>query len=387
MLKWVYDAHHYFNHSSEEPLSSEQKDGFLKHMARSHEVWQVKQADEALCLHRYYIDRQEQFLSEPGHSLDWTALREKMIEALRLRHRSRSTEKSYLSWLSQFGRYVEHRDPAVLGSEELQRFLSHLAVDRNVSSATQNQALNALVFLYRHVLDVDLTGQIDSVRARVNRRLPVVLSLSEIQQILKGLDGVHRLMAQMIYGGGLRLMECLRLRIKDIDFDRQIVTVRSGKGDKDRRTLLAETVKDDLCLHLDEVRAMFDIDRRQGVAGVFMPMALDRKYPQAGKEWPWFWLFPSRSLSIDPVSGVTRRHHIHPQTLQNAFHDSLRQTAIPKAASIHTLRHSFATHLLEKGTDIRTVQELLGHRNLQTTMIYTHVASRNILGVRSPLDS
>ena len=224
------------------------------------------------------------------------------------------------------------------------------------------------------------------MRARVKKRLPVVLSKAEIQPIFDRLSGMNKLMAMLIYGCGLRLMECLRLRIKDIDLERNLVNVRSGKGDKDRMTLLPNLIRDDLIRHIESVRDLFDSDRRQRLDGVFMPNALNRKYPNAGKEWPWFWLFPSKSLSVDPLTLSTRRHHLYPLTFQKAFKEALRKTTVAKAASVHTLRHSFATHLLEKGTDIRTVQELLGHRNLQTTMIYTHVASRNILGVRSPLD-
>ncbi len=386
MIKWVNDCYHFLNRAMDELLNADEKKQFLHHLAKNHEDWQVKQSDNALRLYHYYLAKHAHGALEPFLPEAWIKIREKMIEALRLRHRSISTEKSYLVWLTQFAFFVNHRDPALLRAEELQTFLSHLAVERTVSAATQNQALNALVFLYRHVLGCDLSGQLESVRARVKKRLPVVLSRSEVQQILGHLSGVNRLMAMMIYGGGLRLMECIRLRVKDIDFERNMITVRSGKGDKDRFTLLPDLVKDDLIGHMDALRPLYEEDRLKKIEGVFLPNALSRKYPNAGKEYLWFWLFPSRSLSIDPRSSALRRHHLHPLTLQRAFKEALGKTAISKNASVHTLRHSFATHLIEKGTDVRSVQELLGHHNLQTTMIYTHVAQKNILGVKSPLD-
>lgn len=213
-----------------------------------------------------------------------------------------------------------------------------------------------------------------------------MLTLKEIEQILDYLEGVQRLMAMLIYGCGLRLQECLRLRMKDVDLEQNMVIVRSGKGDKDRRTVLPETLKDDLKRHIAEVRSLYDKDRKDNISGVWLPGALEKKYPNAGKEWAWFWIFPSKSLSVDPHTLLVRRHHIHPVSLQKAFHDALGKTGIAKQVSVHTLRHSFATHLLENGYDIRTIQELLGHANLQTTMIYAHVTSKNILGVRSPLD-
>lgn len=208
----------------------------------------------------------------------------------------------------------------------------------------------------------------------------------EVHAIFDELSGTHRLMAMLIYGCGLRLSECLNMRIKDIDLEQSIVIVRAGKGDKDRRTILPESIKDDLIRHISNVRALYEQDRKEDINGVYLPGALERKYLNAGKEWRWFWLFPSKSLSVDPCEYTVRRHHMHPASLQKAFKTAVAKADITKQASVHTLRHSFATHLLEKGYDIRTIQELLGHRNLQTTMIYTHVASKNILGVKSPLD-
>lgn len=357
-------------------------------MAKRHEDWQVRQADTALRLYDYFLSKATLPKSEElsSHEERWKSLEEKMRDSLRLRHRSLSTEKTYLIWLRSFRRFVGEKQPHELGGRDLQDFLSHLAVERKVSPSTQNQALNAIVFLYRHVLDKNIDQELSAVRAKQRRHLPVVLTIREIQSIFDQLSGTSKLMAMVIYGGGLRLLECLQLRIKDIDIEQNMVIIRSGKGDKDRRTVLPETLKDDLIRHLSEVRSVYDQDRRDKVEGVWLPGALEKKYPNAGKKWGWFWLFPSKSLSVDPRSPVVRRHHMHPASLQKAFKVAVGKAGITKQASVHTLRHSFATHLLENGYDIRTIQELLGHRNLQTTMIYTHVASKNILGVRSPLD-
>jgi integron integrase len=259
-------------------------------------------------------------------------------------------------------------------------------VEKKVSASTQNQALNAIVFLYRYVLDKNIDGEISAVRARQSKRFPVVLTTDEVHEIFNRMSGVHWLMANLIYGCGLRLKECLALRVKDIDLQQNIIIVRGGKGDKDRRTMLPEVLKDDILKHTSEARKVYDRDRLESQNGVYLPHALDKKYPNAGKEWAWFWLFPAQSVSIDPQTLIVRRHHMHPSSLQRAFKTAVTMAGIPKQASVHTLRHSFATHLLENGYDIRTIQELLGHSNLQTTMIYTHVATKNILGVRSPLD-
>jgi integron integrase len=289
--------------------------------------------------------------------------------------------------MRSFQSFINPKEPVKLDGRDLQDFLSYLAVERKVSASTQNQALNAIVFLYRHVLEKEIgEKELNAVRARYKRRLPVVLTLKEALAIFDHLSGVQRIMAMLTYGCGLRLQECLSLRIKDIDLEQNIVIVRSGKGDKDRRTILPESLKDDLIAQISEVRSLYDRDREKGINGVYLPGALERKYPNAGKEWAWFWLFPSQLLSVDPRTHTVRRHHMHPASLQKAFKAAVAKSGITKQASVHTLRHSFATHLLENGYDIRTIQELLGHTNLQTTMIYTHVASKNILGVQSPLD-
>jgi integron integrase len=309
-----------------------------------------------------------------------------MRESLRLRHRSYSTEKTYITWLRSFRNFIKDRIPEQISERDLQDFLSSLAVEKRISPSTQNQVLNAIVFFFRHVLEKNIDGEISAVRARRRRHLPVVLTVKEIQNIFDRMLGTPKLMAMIIYGCGLRLQECLNLRIKDIDFEQNIVIVRSGKGDKDRRTVLPESLKDLLIEHCAAVRLVYEKDREKNLPGVFLPGAFEKKYPNAGKELAWFWLFPSQSLSVDPHTHTIRRHHMNPASLQKAFKAAVMQAGVTKQASVHTLRHSFATHLLETGYDIRTIQELLGHTNLQTTMIYTHVATKNILGVRSPLD-
>ncbi len=386
-LKWVADCYSFLDVPDSARIDSDRKKQFLTHMAKTHEDWQVKQADAALRLYQYFLaqfDKGSQ--QEGGAAPEWHGIEEKMRKALRLRHRSYSTEKTYITWLRSFRQFIQDRIPAQISSRQLQDFLSYIAVEKRVSASTQNQALNALVFLFRHVLEKDIAGDLSAIRARRRRHLPVVLTAKEIQSIFDHMSGTPKLMAMIIYGCGLRLQECLTLRIKDVDLEQNIIIVRSGKGDKDRRTVLPESLKDQLIEHCAAVRSLYDKDRDNKLPGVFLPGALEKKYPHAGKEWGWFWLFPSQSLSVDPRTHVIRRHHMHPASLQKAFKSAVIQAGIEKQASVHTLRHSFATHLLENGYDIRTIQELLGHTNLQTTMIYTHVATKNILGVRSPLD-
>lgn len=387
-LKWVSECYTFLNESPSSRINGDQRKQFLEYMSKRQEDWQVKQADTALRLYDCFLSREIKANAERGPVADgdWRALEEKMREMLRLRQRSLNTEKTYLSWVRSFRVFVQEKEPSGLEGRDLQDFLSRLAVEKKVSPSTQNQALNAVVFFYRHVLEKNIENELSAVRARQRRHLPVVLTVREVQTIFDHLTGTSKLMAMLIYGCGLRLHECLRLRIKDIDLEQNTVIVRSGKGDQDRCTVLPETLKDDLIRHIAEVRSLYDQDRKQDLNGVWLPEALDKKYPNAGKEWGWFWLFPSKSLSVDPHSLSVRRHHVHPASLQKALKVALGKASIAKQASVHTLRHSFATHLLENGYDIRTIQELLGHRNLQTTMIYTHVASKNILGVRSPLD-
>ena len=305
---------------------------------------------------------------------------------IRRRRLSRRTETAYLGWIRRFIAFHGRRHPRELNAEEVAQFLTHLAVEGHVAASTQNQALAALLFLYRQVLEAPLGPLPPAVRSKRPLRLPLVLSRQEIQSALGRMDGQPRLVAQLLYGSGLRLLEALRLRVKDIDFDRREILVRSGKGDKDRRTMLASSAAHELREHLQLVQDLFDKDRAEGIAGVAMPSALERKYPAASITWGWQWLFPGAALSIDPQDGVRRRPHLHESRVPRAVRQAVKQSSIPKPASCHTLRHSFATHLLESGYDIRTVQELLGHKEVSTTMIYTHVLNRGGLGVRSPAD-
>jgi len=273
-----------------------------------------------------------------------------------------------------------------MGEHEITQFLSALAVDGHVSASTQNQALCALLFLYRHVLDQNVGWLDDVVRAKRPQRLPVVLTRHEVKALLGALEGVHWLMASLLYGAGLRLLECLRLRVKDIDFSTNQLVVREGKGNKDRVTVLPTSVKAPFAAHLVSVRALHQRDLEHGFGRVYLPDALHQKYPNADREWGWQWVFPASQLSVDPRSGERRRHHVHESVLQKAVRAAARQAGIVKPVGCHTLRHSFATHLLEGGYDIRTIQELLGHRDVSTTMIYTHVLNRGGKGVASPAD-
>jgi integron integrase len=307
-------------------------------------------------------------------------------EAIRRRNYSRRTEQSYWYWIRWFIRHNGLRHPAELGEAEVEAFLSWLATERNVAAATQNQALSALLFLYKDLLGKELPWFKGLVRAKRPVRIPTVLSRAEVQRLLAQLDGVKWLMASLLYGAGLRQIECLQLRVKDVDFAYRQILVRDGKGAKDRVTMLPEQAVQPLQAHLGRVRALHQRDLAAGHGEVRLPFALARKYPNAGREWVWQFVFPSGVLSADPESGVTRRHHVFPDTLGRAVTAAASKARIIKRVSCHTLRHSFATHLLEGGYDIRTVQELLGHSDVSTTMIYTHVLNKGGRGVASPLD-
>ncbi|MDD2725497.1 MAG: integron integrase [Methylovulum sp.] len=313
-------------------------------------------------------------------------LLDQVRDRIRVKHYSISTEKLYVHWIKRFILFHGKRHPAEMGSPEIEMFLTHLAVDGQVSASTQNQALSALLFLYKEVLVLDLPLLENVVRAKRPQRLPVVLTRTEVRAVLVRMKGVYALMAHLLYGTGMRLMECVRLRVKDVDFGRGEIMVRCGKGGKDRVTMLPSSVVAGLQAHLVQRRALFDDDKRAGKANVYMPDALGRKYPNAANEWPWQYIFVSGSYSIDPRSGVERRHHIDEKLLQRAMKKAVQAAEITKPATPHTLRHSFATHLLEAGYDIRTVQQLLGHSDVSTTMIYTHVLNKGGLGVLSPLD-
>jgi integron integrase len=308
-------------------------------------------------------------------------------ERIRLRHYSIRTEEAYLLWMKRYLRFHGQRHPSRLGPAHLEGFLTHLAVTGEVAASTQNQALAALLFLYKEVLVLDVPWLDGAVRARRPKRLPVVLTTTEVRRVLSGLDGIDWLMASLLYGSGLRLMECVRLRVKDVDLSQQTLVVREGKGNKDRITVLPDSLVPHLREQLSRVREQHALDLAEGYGSVYMPDALARKFPNAYRDLGWQYLFPARRLSVDPRSGAMRRHHVDEQRLQRMVKDAVRRAGIDKPATPHTLRHSFATHLLERGYDIRTIQELLGHKDVSTTMIYTHVLNRGGRGVVSPLDN
>jgi integron integrase len=413
-LRWAAMYERYIGRSASNGNDQEALAGFLDSLAHRYEDWQVKQARQAVQFFLYYSRDQDNrrrkapidsasgpptgqavAASASGEagpamggnpsSTEW--LEQETIRLMRLKHMALRTEKTYLAWIMRFRAFTAAISLAELSEEHLKHYLSYLAVDRKVSAATQRQAFNALLFLYRNVLSREIIGLGTVIPSRKPRRLPVILTKGELQEIFRHLSGLHRLIASVIYGGGLRLHECLDLRVKDVDFGRGCLVVRAGKGDKDRETVLPERAATELKQHLVRVRSLYERDRRRSLVGVWVPESLARKYTGAAKEWGWFWVFPSSKLSIEPGSNVVRRHHLYPTTFQKAFQQAVRKAGIAKRATVHTLRHSFATHLVERGYDIRTIQELLGHADVSTTMIYTHVAVKNKLGVSSPLDS
>ena len=313
-------------------------------------------------------------------------LLDQVREALRTRHYSIRTEEAYLRWIREYILFFGKRHPAQLSAQEIGAFVSHLAVKRNVAASTQNQALSALLFLYREVLDQPIEWVDDVERAKKPKRLPVVFTKEEVKAVLGHLRAEMWLMASLLYGSGLRLMECVRLRVKDLDFARLQVTVREGKGDKDRVTMLPSSLVEPLQRQLERAKALHEVDVREGFGHVYLPHALARKYANADREWGWQYVFPATKRSIDPRSGKERRHHIAETALQKAVKAAVRAAEVNKPGSCHTLRHSFATHLLEAGYDLRTIQELLGHADISTTMIYTHVLNKGGRAVRSPLE-
>lgn len=322
----------------------------------------------------------------PAPSHQPPRLLDQMRERICVLHYSRSTEKTYLYWVRFFVRWSGMRHPRDMGAAEVEAFLSYLATQRDVAAGTQNQAMHAILFLYREVLGITLPWLDGITRAKPSKRLPVVLTVSETQRLLAATSGTPGLVVRLLYGTGMRLMEGLRLRVKDIDFERHQITIRAGKGDKDRITMLPGSLIDALQAQLAERRRWHDKDLALGMADVELPHALERKYPKAGQQWGWQYVFAAAGYSTDPRTGVIRRHHIHEKTIQRQVRDATQRAGIDKPAHPHTLRHSFATHLLEAGHDIRTVQELLGHSDVSTTMIYTHVLNRGGHGVTSPLD-
>ncbi len=313
-------------------------------------------------------------------------LLDQCVGKLRLLRKGYGTEKSYLGWIKRYIHFHNLKHPIEMDETHVEEFLTDLAVMKNVTASTQNQALCAIIFLYKNVLEKELSG-INALRATKSNYLPVVLTRDEVANILNSLKGLNRLMARIMYGGGLRRCELVRLRVQDIEFGSRQIVVRRAKGDNDRVTLLGETVTSKLKQHLEHRKKMHDLDLENNTGSVYLPFALERKYPRAPYEWRWQYVFPSKQFSKDPRSEVVRRHHIHPQSVQNAVKQAVRHAKINKHVGCHSFRHSFATHLLEDGYDIRTVQELMGHKDVRTTMIYTHVMNKGPLAVKCPVDS
>jgi integron integrase len=328
-------------------------------------------------------------MQEPSNTISGRPpkLLDQVRDKIRLKHYSIRTEQAYTDWIKRYILYFGKRHPREMGAPEVERFLTHLAVNGRVSASTQNQARCALLFLYKEVLAVELPWLDNVEQAKAPKRLPVVLNREEIQAILSRLNGVHWLIASLLYGTGMRIMECLRLRVQDVDMKRREILIRDGKGAKDRITMLPVSLVQPLEAHLVKVREWHQNDLATGYGSVYLPHALERKYPNAAKAWIWQYVFPAGKLSTDPRSGAVRRHHVLEQSIQRAVKQAVREAGLTKAATPHTFRHSFATHLLEGGYDIRTVQELLGHADVSTTMIYTHVLNKGGRGVTSPLDN
>lgn len=360
---------------------------------RKMEDWQIRHVELALKLYLDHFGARTVLQEATGgenseDNLNEPAVIEKMRRLIRLKHYSYSTERTYLDWAKRFFVYVSETQKSIssISEKDLKNFLTWLAINQRVSSSTQNQAFNALLFLFREVLRKDVGDLTGTVRAKRGVRLPVVLTVEEIKSMLSQLSGRSLLIAQLLYGSGLRLMECARLRVKDIDLDGNILYVRSGKGDNDRTTVLPGATKESLKDHLEQVKVLHEKDLEAGHGEVYLPDVLSKKYPAVGKDWAWQYVFPANQLSVDPRTGKIRRHHISDKAIQSAIGVALKKTAIPKHATVHTLRHSFATHMLMNGVNIREVQELLGHKNVETTMIYTHVIRDMTNAPKSPLD-
>jgi len=357
--------------------------------------WQIRQAHEAVQLYlanfkgKVASDTVSLSTGTIATGSDIPQIINEMKRIIRLKHYSYSTERSYLDWAKRFFRYVHETkgNDALFVSDDIKQYLSHLAIKQLVSASTQNQAFNALLFLFRDVLGQDVGNLGDTVRAKRGTRLPVVLTADEVKALFSAMSGTGLLMAQVLYGSGLRLMELARLRVQDIDFDGNTITVRSGKGDNDRTTVLPDMVKERLRAHLEKVKALHEKDVAAGYGEVYLPDALAKKYTNAGKEWGWQYVFPSARLSVDPRRGKIRRHHISGTAIQSAIANAVKKAGIVKHATVHTLRHSFATHLLMSGVNIREVQSLLGHKSVETTMVYTHVLRDMKNAPQSPLDA
>jgi integron integrase len=381
---------------------------------RSIQPWQVHQAEEALVfLYEGFLKLdlglntvrplvpapgisnsnfktpqqfKDRVLSQTEEKARYGELYSRFRSAMRVRHYSIRTERAYEQWIGRLLSFYKAKPADSIDADDIQRYLNYLAEERKVAASTQNQALNAIVFFFKEVLKREPGDFSDFVRAKRPQHIPEVLTRSEVESLLDAMSGVTQLMAGLLYGAGLRLMECIRLRVKDIDFEARRLTIRDGKGRKDRITMLPERFQHGLNQQLEQARALYEADLKKGVAGAYIWPGLDRKYPNAAKEWIWQYIFASNRLSVDPRSHTTRRHHVHASSLQKAVKNAAAKAGLSKRVTCHTLRHSFATHLLENGCDIRTVQELMGHSNVATTMIYTHVLNRPGISVKSPAD-
>jgi len=314
-------------------------------------------------------------------------LLDQVREKIRTKHYSLSTEEAYVGWCKKYILFHNKRHPNEMNAAEIEQYLTHLAVDDKVSASTQNQAMNGIMFMYKQVLHIEIDGEIDGVRAKESKKLPEVLTIDEVRQLLSLLDGQYWLMAFLLYSSGLRLQECLRLRVKDVDFANSLIIVRSGKGEKDRTTVLAKKAIEPLKQQIEHALTIHQLDLKNGHGSVYMPFALERKYPDASRSNDWQYVFPANDVAVDPRSGITRRHHVMHRNLQRRVKKAVKEAGLRWAISCHSLRHSFATHLLETGTDIRTIQKLLGHKDIRTTMIYTHVLEKDkSYGIDSPGD-
>ncbi len=395
---WVNKFLYFSNNTEILPADARIKK-FLDQLSAKAEItdWQIRQAYDAIRLYLYHFLKNPSPLLYPNapekhnDSFNLNQIINNMRELLRLKHYSYKTERSYIGWVKRFYYYInevkkENIQAEKLSSDDIRNYLSYLAIKKKVSASTQNQAFNSLLFLFRDILNIELKEIDKTVRAKRGVKLPVVLSPEEVQKLFKYAKGMDLFILQLIYGAGLRLMELVRLRVKDVDFNNNLIFVREGKADKNRKTILPESIKHQLQKHLEKVKTLHDKDIASGYGEVYLPDALERKYPNAGKEWFWQYVFPSSKLSINPVSGKIRRWHISEKTVQNIMRKAAQKACIPKHATVHTLRHSFATHLLINGVNIREIQKLLGHKHIETTMIYTHII-RNISNApQSPLD-
>ncbi len=314
-------------------------------------------------------------------------LLDQVSDKIRLRHYSHRTEKTYKHWIKHYILFHNKTHPEKMDGENLNSYLTYLAKDKNVSASTQNLARNAVLFLYKHVLKKDIGDPKEYVIAKRSRKVPTVFSQEEAKRVIAQLEGRNALVVKLLYGTGMRISECLNVRIKDIDFDQNLIVVRDGKGEQDRVTMLPDSLRELLKHQMDKVAYLHELDQKENVPGVFIPFSIEKKYPDVGKELGWYFIFPGKSLSKDPMTGIIRRHHVHESNIQRAVKKAVNKAGIHKHAGCHTFRHSFATHLLEHGYDIRSVQELLGHKDVRTTMIYTHVMQKGPLAVKSPLDS